>query len=197
MGNTTSLSTNPLPLHTMLLPHPHFTQELTHTMLLPHLLPFTPQLTNPLLHFMLELTHTMLLLDPHSHTMPATPLLPLPSKPSKFVQYFSTNKQTNKLTNSKKAKEYFCHYVFCPTALSPHCGKKGYIFFTTIDHCGNELFRVIQLSNTKNSHLETPKRYYYLNPFIIEKFELHMIFAFSYFCGTFQLIFRRSLRKIS
>jgi len=101
-----------------------------------------------------------------------------------------TNKQTNKLTNSKKAKEYFCHYVFCPTALSPHCGKKGYIFFTTIDHCGNELFRVIQLSNTKNSHLETPKRYYYLNPFIIKKFELHVIFAFSYFCGTFQLIFR-------
>merc|ERR1711935_1066562 len=90
-----------------------------------------------------------------------------------------------------------CHYVFCPTALSPHCGKKGYIFFTAIDHCGNELFRVIQLSNTKNSHLETPKRYYYLNPFIIEKFELHVIFAYSYFCGTFQLIFRKSLRKIS
>merc|ERR1711935_226876 len=161
-------------LHTMPLPHPHFMQELTHTMLLPH---------------------------PHSHTMPATPLLPLPSKPSKFVHYFSTNKQTNKqtnkLTSSKKAKEYFCHYVFCPTALSPHCGKKGYIFFTTIDHCGNELFRVIQLSNTKNSHLETPKRYYYLNPFIIEKFELHVIFAYSYFCGTFQLIFRKSLRKIS
>merc|ERR1712037_442732 len=105
--------------------------------------------------------HTMLLPDPHSHTTPVTPLLPLLPKPSKFVQYFSTkqtNKQTNKLTNSKKAKEYFCHYVFCPTALSPHCGKKGYIFFTTIDHCGNELFRVIQLSNTKNSHLETPKR---------------------------------------
>jgi len=49
---------------------------------------------------------------------------------------------------------------------------------------------VIQLSNTKNSHLETPKRYYYLNPFIIKKFELYGIFAFSYFCGTFQLIFR-------
>jgi len=50
---------------------------------------------------------------------------------------------------------------------------------------------VIQLSNTKNSHLETPKRYYYLNPLIIKKkFELHVIFAFSYFFGTFQLIFR-------
>jgi len=74
--------------------------------------------------------------------------------------------------------------------LSPHCGKKGYIFFTAIDHCGNELFRVIQLSNTKNSHLETPKRYYYLNSFITKKIELYVIFAFSYFCGTFQLIFR-------
>merc|ERR1719418_335902 len=161
-----------------LLPHP-----------LPHPLPFMPQLTNPLPHFTPELMHTMLLPDPHSHTMPVTPLLPLLPKPSKFVQYFSTNKQTNKLTNSKKAKEYFCHYVFCPTALSPHRGKKGYIFFTTIDHCGNELFRVIQLSNTKNSHLETPKRYYYLNSFIIKKNELYVIFTFLYFCGTFQLIF--------
>jgi len=49
---------------------------------------------------------------------------------------------------------------------------------------------VIQLSNTKNSHLETPKRYYYLNPFIMKKIELHMIFAF---CGTFQLIFTLAL----
>merc|ERR1712203_1002311 len=143
-----------------------------------------PQLTNPLPHFTLELTHTMLLPDSHSHTMPVTPLLPLLPKPSKFVQFL--NKQTNKQTYKlKKAKEYFCHYVFCPTALSPHCGKKGINFFTTIDHCGNELFRVIQLSNTKNSHLETPKRYYYLNPFIVKKNELYVIFAFSYFCGTF------------
>merc|ERR1719319_553405 len=41
--------------HITLLPHPHFTQELTHITLLPHPLPhlllFTPQLTNPLLHF--------------------------------------------------------------------------------------------------------------------------------------------------
>jgi len=109
------------------------------------------------------------------------------------VQYFSTNKQTNKLTNSKKAKEYFCHYVFCPTALSPHCGKKGYIFFTAIDHCGNELFRVIQLSNTKNSHLETPKRYYYLNPFIIKKIELYVIFCFFIFLWYFSADFQANL----
>jgi hypothetical protein len=70
--------------------HPHFTQELTHITLLPHQLPhlllFTPQLTNPLPHFTPELTHIMLLQDPHSHTTPATLLLPLLPKPSKFVQ---------------------------------------------------------------------------------------------------------------
>ena len=31
--------------------------------------------------------------------------------------------------------------------------RKNYIFL--LPHCGNELFRVIQLSNPKNSHLET------------------------------------------
>jgi hypothetical protein len=88
-----SPSTNPLPLHTTLLLHPHFT-ELTHITLLlhllphllPHPLPFTPQLTNPLPHFTLEVTHTMHLPDLHSHTTPVIPLLPHLPKPSKFVQ---------------------------------------------------------------------------------------------------------------
>merc|ERR1719319_508309 len=107
--------------HITLLPHPllhpHFTLELTHITLLPHplphLLPFTLQLTNPLPHFTPELMHTMLLPDPHSHTMPVTPLLPLLPKPSKFVQYFSTNKQTYKLKKGQR--------IFLPLCFLSNC----------------------------------------------------------------------------
>merc|ERR1712037_827164 len=98
----------------------------------------TLQLTNLLPHFTPELTHTMLLPDLHSHTMPATPLLPLLPKPSKFVQYFST-KQTNKQTNLQTLKRpknisaiMFFVQLHCPSTVV----KKGIYFLlllTTVE----------------------------------------------------------------